>query len=84
MGFWSQNWMWPWSHGRLKERPSRSFEIAQAPLCVALPEWHLAAALEQVMVSNLATDQWILFNKRVHPLLHDAILERARGCGITP
>jgi hypothetical protein len=51
---------------------------------VALPEWHLAAALEQVMVSNLATDQWILFNKRVHPLLHDAILERARGCGITP
>ncbi len=57
-------------------------EIAKAPLYVALPEWHPAAALEQVMLSDLANDQWILFNKRVHPLLYDAILERARAYGI--
>lgn len=59
-------------------------EIAQAPLYVALPEWHPASGLEQVMVSDLANDQWILFNKRIHPLLYDAILERARVYGITP
>ena len=36
------------------------------------------------MVSDLANDQWILFNKRVHPLVYDAILERAKANGITP
>jgi DNA-binding transcriptional LysR family regulator len=59
-------------------------EIAQAPLFVALPEWHPASGLEQVMISDLANDQWVLFNKRIHPLLYDAILERARAYGITP
>lgn len=59
-------------------------EIAQAPLYVALPEWHPAAGLEKVMVSDLATDQWILFNKRVHPLLYDAILACGKANGIVP
>jgi DNA-binding transcriptional LysR family regulator len=59
-------------------------EIAQAPLYVALPEWHAASGLEQVMISDLANDHWVVFNKRVHPLLYDAILERARAHGITP
>jgi DNA-binding transcriptional LysR family regulator len=59
-------------------------EIAQAPLYAALPEWHPASRLEQVMVSDLGNDQWILFNKRIHPLLYHAILERAWANGITP
>ena len=36
------------------------------------------------MLSDLANDHWILFNKRIHLLLYDAILERARTYGITP
>ncbi len=59
-------------------------EIANAPLYVALPEGHRAAGLEQVLLSDLANDQWILFNKRIHLLLYDAILERAMAYGITP
>lgn len=57
-------------------------KIATDPLYVALPEGHPAAELEQVMLSDLANDHWILFNKRIHLLLYDAILERARAYGI--
>ena len=59
-------------------------EIANAPLYVALPEGHPATGLEQVLLSDLANDHWILFNKRIHLLLYDAILEQARASGITP
>jgi DNA-binding transcriptional LysR family regulator len=59
-------------------------EITQAPLYVAVREWHPASRLEQLKLSDLANDSWILFNKRVHPLLYDATLERARAYGITP
>lgn len=59
-------------------------EIAQAPLYVALPDWHPAADLERVMISDLAHDSWVLFNKRVHPLLYDAILGQAKAHGFTP
>lgn len=59
-------------------------EIANVPLYVALPEGHPATRLKQVLLSDLANDHWILFNKRIHLLLYDAILERARTYGITP
>lgn len=59
-------------------------EIAQAPLYVVLPERHVASVRDHVMLSDLANDQWILFSKRVHPLLYDAIFQRAKDYGIVP
>ncbi len=59
-------------------------EIAQAPLYVALPEWHPASQLDEITLSDLANDHWILFSKRVHPLLYDAIFQRAKEYAITP
>ena len=59
-------------------------EIAQAPLYVALPEWHPASGLDEIMLSDLVNDHWILFGKRVHPLLYDAILQRAKEYSIIP
>ena len=59
-------------------------EIANVPLYVALPGSHPATRLQQVLLSDLVNDHWILFNKRIHLLLYDAILERARAYGITP
>jgi hypothetical protein len=32
----------------------------------------------------LAKDEWILFARRVHPVIHDAILDASRREGITP
>ena len=36
------------------------------------------------MLQDLAKDEWILFARRVNPVVHDTILEVARRAGITP
>lgn len=58
--------------------------FARAPLYAALPENHPAAYKEHLMLRDLAEDEWILFAKQVHPIVHDAILETARRAAIDP
>jgi DNA-binding transcriptional LysR family regulator len=58
--------------------------FAPAPLYAALPETHPAAHKERLVLQDLAKDEWILFAKRVHPLLHEAIMDTARRESIAP
>jgi DNA-binding transcriptional LysR family regulator len=58
--------------------------FAPAPLYAALPENHPAAHKERLVLQDLAKDEWILFAKRVHPLLHEAIMDAARRESIAP
>ena len=58
--------------------------FAPAPLYAVLPETHPAAQKETVVLQDLAKDEWILFAKRVHPLLHEAIMDTARSESIAP
>ena len=58
--------------------------FAQTPLYAALPQTHAAAQKEHIALQDLAKDSWILFARRVHPVLHDAILDAARRQGIVP
>jgi DNA-binding transcriptional LysR family regulator len=58
--------------------------FAQAPLYAALPENHLAAHKERLVLQDLAKDEWILFAKRVHRLLYEAIMDTARRESIVP
>ena len=58
--------------------------FAQAPLYAALPENHPAAENGSIELQALAEDEWILFPKRLHPAVHDAVMEVARRDGITP
>jgi DNA-binding transcriptional LysR family regulator len=58
--------------------------FAPAPLYVAFPENHAAAQKEQIVLEDFAKDRWILFARRVYPLVHDAIMDAARREGITP
>jgi DNA-binding transcriptional LysR family regulator len=58
--------------------------FALTPLYAALPETHAAAQEEQIALQDLAKDQLILFARRVHPLIHDAIMDAARRAGIAP
>jgi DNA-binding transcriptional LysR family regulator len=58
--------------------------FAQTPLYVALPENHAAAQKEKVALRDLADDEWILLARRVHPIVHDAIVDAARRDGIVP
>ena len=55
-----------------------------SPLYVALPEGHAAAQKEHLALQDLAEDEWILFARRVHPVVHDAIMDAARREGIAP
>ena len=59
-------------------------EVAKAPLYVVLPQGHPCSEFEEIHLSQLGRDPWILFNRRVHPLLYDAILKAAKECGVTP
>ncbi len=58
--------------------------FAQTPLYVALPKTHAAAQKEQIALQDLARDEWILFARRVHPVVHDAVMDAARCEGIAP
>jgi DNA-binding transcriptional LysR family regulator len=58
--------------------------FALTPLFAALPETHAAAQKEQIALQDLAKDEWILFARRVHPGIHDAIIDAARRAGIAP
>jgi len=58
--------------------------FARAPLYAVLLETHPAARKECLSLQDLAKDEWILFAKRVHPLVHDAIMDTARRESITP
>lgn len=56
----------------------------QTPLYAALPENHPAAENENLELKDLASDEWILFPKRLHPIIHEIVMESARRGGITP
>ena len=58
--------------------------FAETHLYAALPQTHAAAQKELIALQDLARDEWILFARRVHPVIHDAILDAARRDGITP
>ena len=58
--------------------------FARAPLYAVLPESHPAINKETLHLRDLVNDEWILFPKRLHPTVHDAILAVARRDGIRP
>jgi DNA-binding transcriptional LysR family regulator len=58
--------------------------FALTPLCAALPETHAAAPKEQLALRDLAKDEWILFARRVNPVIHEAIIDAARRAEIVP
>jgi DNA-binding transcriptional LysR family regulator len=58
--------------------------FAPAQLYAALPETHPAAHKEGLVLQDLAKDKWILFPKRVHPLLYEAVMDTARRESIAP
>ena len=69
--------------------PPEDSQITAVPfdrsqLYAAVSKSHQCARKESVALQDLARDEWILFSNRVHPLLHDAIIEAARCGSIIP
>jgi DNA-binding transcriptional LysR family regulator len=53
-----------------------------SPLYAVLPEEHAAAQKKHLALQDVAKDEWILFARRVHSTIHDAIMEMAKREGI--
>jgi DNA-binding transcriptional LysR family regulator len=58
--------------------------FALTPLYAVLPRTHAAAQREHIVLQDLAKDEWILFARRVHPVIHEAIMDAAHRQGIAP
>jgi DNA-binding transcriptional LysR family regulator len=58
--------------------------FARTHLYAALPQTHAAAQKEDIALQDLAGDELILFARRAHPVVHDAIMDAAQREGITP
>ena len=59
-------------------------DIGDAPLYVVLPEDHPMVSREDVVLSDFVKDIWVLFTRKAHPLLYDAIWARALSYGFEP
>ncbi len=58
--------------------------FALTPLYAVLPQTHTVAQNEHIVLQDLAQDEWILLARRVHPVVHGAIMDVARREGIAP
>jgi DNA-binding transcriptional LysR family regulator len=58
--------------------------FARTHLYAALPQTHAAAQKEEIALQDLAKDEWILFARRSHPAVRDAIIDAAQRQGIAP
>jgi DNA-binding transcriptional LysR family regulator len=67
-----------------KDSQIESVPFVLTPLYAALPEGHAATQKENLMLQDLGRDEWILFARRVHPVVHDAIMDAARAAGVAP
>jgi DNA-binding transcriptional LysR family regulator len=52
-------------------------KVSESPLYVVLPERSPLIAKEEVTLLDLRTERWILFERKAHPDMYDAILRRA-------
>ncbi len=58
--------------------------LSEEPLLAVLPSSHSAASNEEVALSRLASDPFILHPRRVGPTLYDVIIGACRGAGFEP
>jgi DNA-binding transcriptional LysR family regulator len=59
-------------------------EVAKAPLYIALPQGHPCSEHPDIRLDEVGRDPWILFNRRIHPLVYDALLQCGKNRGVVP
>jgi DNA-binding transcriptional LysR family regulator len=57
--------------------------FARAQVNIVLSESHRVAHKEHVVLQDIAEDEWIVFARRLDPIVHDAIMDAARSQRIT-
>jgi len=59
-------------------------KIAQGPFYITMCKDDDAAAYEHLSMAALNGREWVLFERRVHPALYDAIIRVAQERRVTP
>jgi DNA-binding transcriptional LysR family regulator len=57
-------------------------KITEAPFYIAIPENHPLASKDVLTLEDLRGCTWIVFDRKVHPILHDMICRRATEQGV--
>ncbi|MGD0270711.1 MAG: LysR family transcriptional regulator [Candidatus Sulfotelmatobacter sp.] len=57
-------------------------KITEAPFYIAIPENHPLVSKEVLTLEDLRGCTWIMFDRKVHPMLHDLVFRRAAEEGI--
>jgi DNA-binding transcriptional LysR family regulator len=57
-------------------------KVTESPFYIAVHEDHPLVSKRTLTLKDLQDSPWILFDRKVHPLLHDSILRRAAEEGI--
>jgi DNA-binding transcriptional LysR family regulator len=57
-------------------------KISEAPFYIAIRDDHRLASRETLTLEDLRDCTWIVFDRKVHPILHDMILRRAKEEGV--
>jgi DNA-binding transcriptional LysR family regulator len=69
----------------LRTEAELAFELLESEqLVVALPSSHTLAAREEIALSELATETFILYPRSVRPGLADAVVAACEAAGFTP
>jgi DNA-binding transcriptional LysR family regulator len=58
-------------------------KIAEAPFYIAIRDDHRLASKKTLTLEDLRDCTWIVFDRKVHPILHDMIVRRAKEEGVT-
>ena len=56
--------------------------ITEAPFYIAIPDDHPLAARATLTLEDMRGCTWIIFDRKVHPILHDMIARRAAEDGV--
>jgi DNA-binding transcriptional LysR family regulator len=59
-------------------------KLIETPLHIVLPREHPLSSKASVKLSDLRNERWIVFQKRLHPILYDRIMKRAHDAGFEP
>jgi DNA-binding transcriptional LysR family regulator len=59
-------------------------KLAETPTHIVLPREHILASKNAVKLTDLRDERWIIYQKRVHPLLHERIMKRMHEESIHP
>jgi DNA-binding transcriptional LysR family regulator len=59
-------------------------KLSENPLHIVLPRGHLLSSQDSLNLTDLRDERWIIFQKRIHPLLYERIMKRTREEGFHP